>query len=94
MDYTITLNADFDKALAAFAKESGSTAEDLLQSVAMGALQSRVEQRRIIEKAIKVDIFEKAAPTATKTDLDAAVAAAIDAENAKGDEVVKGEVIK
>lgn len=84
MDYTITLDEDYDCALIGWAKESGFEATALLQSAAMSALQSRVESNRVSDKAALVEAIEKAPDTATKAD----ILAAIEAKKAEEDAAV------
>lgn len=88
MNYTITLSAEYDKALAALIADSGinigtekapniqlPTAEALIQSAAQSMLQSRVAKELETSKSVLLDEFNKAAPTATKASILAIIAA-------------------
>ncbi len=82
MEYIISLDAAFSRALAQWAKETDLVDTDLLQSAAMSALQSRVQSNAVHDKATLVAAIEAAPSTATKADILAAIETAKDAEAA------------
>lgn len=92
MDYTVTLEEDFDQALARWAKESNATPEALIDSVVRGSLQSRVEERKAAVRESLLSVIEQLPDHATKAEILAAAESAQAKKDGSTDAAVSADV--